>query len=97
MTIFGKIIKGILVGAGSVLSVIPGLNVVGAAAVTAGLAIGKSNDTVSAATLQMVASVSAGQSSTSASGSILDFLKLYWYVPVGLILLILLILKPGRR
>lgn len=105
---FKKLGRGLLIGAGSVLSIIPAVGpVVGAGLITAGLAIdtgSKSADKVSNAASNLVAAYNtAGAMTATASGAnvinvntTIELLKKYGVYIVGGIVLLFFLFKKRR-
>jgi len=97
--LFSKIIKGILIGGGSILSVIPGLMPFGAASIAAGLAIKAPGtiDPISSSASTIAAYIGGGTSSGSTTGNtIFDWIKanfLYVLLVIGGLILLL----TGKR
>jgi hypothetical protein len=89
-TVFSKIIKGILVGAGSILSIIPGLKPLGAAAIAGGLSISAKGtiDAVSNSSSIVGASlmgISATGTSKPTLTQVWAWIVANWYIPVLII------------
>lgn len=98
MSVFGNIIKGILIGAGTVLSIIPSVGpLIGAPIVSLGEAIGQSSDTVSNASVVVAAKVNTTSGvAAGTGGGLLAWLQLNWYIPLLVIAGLFLLFKKRR-
>jgi hypothetical protein len=101
---FAKILKGILIGGGTILSILaPPLAPVGIAVIAAGVNIpvpGTSADVVTNYTTATAATLQAGQTTANVAAAPLSIQSLLaspiaWLVAVGAI--VLLIFKPFKR